>query len=164
MGLISYFFPISEPLPRPPVPEGKTRICVAGFGFSHHTGRAREIAQSIAEAYPDEYETWFYFDSRGFRPTFLDSIKQEIKESGGVLPEDHNTSPFVWLETVDASKKELTGIGGRDKLCEWTKSTFDVNDSKNAKFLLVCNEEGPPIKWSVVFFDSAAPGTAKTCA
>ena len=28
MGLLSKIFPISEPLPRPPVPEGKTRLCV----------------------------------------------------------------------------------------------------------------------------------------
>ena len=28
MGLFSKLFPVSIPLPRPPVPEGKTRICV----------------------------------------------------------------------------------------------------------------------------------------
>lgn len=129
---------------------------MAGFGLSHHTGRAREIAASIAEAYPDEYETWYYFDTRGFRPKFLVEIKKAIKESGGDLPEDHNTSPFVWLETAGASKKEMTGIGGRDKLCEWTKARFDANDSKNAKLMPLCDGE-PPLK---LFFDNKSPGTA----
>jgi len=135
---------------------------VSGFGFSHHTGRAREIAAAIAEAYPDEYETWFYFDSRGFRPTFLEAIQSEIKESGATVP-DHKTSPFVWLETSGASsKKEYTAIGGRDRLCEWTQAKFDASDSKNATFLPLCEGEPSHFSRKTVFFDNATPGTAKT--
>lgn len=38
----------ANPPPRNPVPEGKTRICVAGFTASPHTGRARKLAALIA--------------------------------------------------------------------------------------------------------------------
>ena len=148
-------------LPRPQVPKGKTRICVAGFSMSHHTGRARAIAAGIAKAYPDKYETWFYFHTKGFKTQFLDSIKAEIKQSGGSLPEDHNTSPFVWLERQTASKKEMTGLGGRDKLCDWAKDNFDASDSNNVKFLSLC-DEAPPHTLKEIIFDTRTPGTAKS--
>lgn len=164
MGLLSKIFPVSVPLPRPPVPEGKTRVCVSGFGLSHHTGRARFIAESIGEAHPDKYETWFYFDTRGFRPGFLDSVKEEIKASGGSLPENHTSSPFCWIERTSSNgKKEMRGLGGRDKLCEWAKANFDPKDSKNTKFLSVCDEE-PPRSYDLTFFDNKTPGTANTSA
>lgn len=132
---------------------------MAGFSVSHHTGRARFIADSIAKAYPDQYETWYYFDTKGFKKNFLESIKNEIKESGGILPEDHATSPFCWLETTKESKKEMVGLGGRDKLCEWTKSKFDATEGKNAAFLPYC--DAPPVKWKTVIFDFKTPGTAQ---
>mmetsp|Transcript_8172 Transcript_8172/g.20248 ORF Transcript_8172/g.20248 Transcript_8172/m.20248 type:complete len:165 (-) Transcript_8172:264-758(-) len=160
MGFLSKIFPISVPLPRPSVQEGKTRICIAGFGFSHHTGRARAIATAIVEGYPDEYETWFYFDSRGYRPEFLDAIKKEIKESGASIPEDHKSSPFCWLE-IGGSKKEMIAIGGRDKLCEWTQAKFDASDDKNAKILPLCEEE-PPHSRKEIFFDNMPTGTIQT--
>jgi len=162
MGIFSKLFPVSIPLPRPPVPEGKTRICIAGFGLSHHTGRARVIADAIAKAYPEDYETWYYFDTRGFRPEFLATVKADIKDSGASVPEDHNASPFCWLETTGAaSKKEMTALGGRDRLCDWVKTKFDASDSKNAEFLPLCEGE-PPKSWKVVHFDNKTPGTAKT--
>ena len=128
--------------------------------MSHHTGRARAIATAIADAYPDEYETWFYFHTKGFKTQFLDSIKGEIKESNGSLPEGHTTSPFVWLETQNAetSQKEMTGLGGRDKLCEWTKAKFDANDSKDATLLSLCTEE-PRRSLMERNFDTTSPGT-----
>ena len=134
---------------------------IAGFGFSNHTGRARCIADAIAEAYPNEYETWYYFDTRGFRPDFLNSIKTEIKESGAKVPEEHNTSPFVWLETSGTSKKEMTAIGGRDNLCEWAQAKFEASDSKNEALLELCKEE-PPWNRKEIFFDNKTLGTAKT--
>jgi hypothetical protein len=46
------------PIPlRPPVPSGKTRICVAGFGISHNTARAQKLASAIASSYPEQFET-----------------------------------------------------------------------------------------------------------
>lgn len=128
--------------------------------MSHHTGRARAIAAAIAEAYPDEYETWFYFHTKGFKTQFLESIKKEIWESDGSFPEDHITSPFVWLETQNAetSKKEMTGLGGRDKLCEWTMANFDKDDSKNAALLSLCAEE-PRRSLMERIFDTTSPGT-----
>ena len=132
--------------------------------MSHHTGRAREISSLIAEAHPNDYETWYYFNTRVFKTQFLDAIKAEIKESGGSLPEDHSTSPFVWLETSsDPTKKEMTGLGGRDKLCEWAQAKFDAQDRKNSKFLSLCEAE-PPKTMKTVFFDNATPGTANTSA
>ena len=38
---------------------------IAGFAASHHTGRSRALADAIAEAHPETYETWFYFDGNG---------------------------------------------------------------------------------------------------
>jgi len=35
------------------VPIGKTRLCVAGFTASPHTGRARKLAGLIAKKYPE---------------------------------------------------------------------------------------------------------------
>jgi len=97
MGLfdkaINNLFPISVPLARPAVPSGVTRICVSGFGISHHTGRARQIAATIAAAHPESYETWFYFDSRGYR-TFLDSILGQLTEGERAKVAGHRQSPF----------------------------------------------------------------------
>jgi hypothetical protein len=44
---------------------GKTRICVAGFTLSHHTGRARDLADEIVKAFPERFESWFYFAKPG---------------------------------------------------------------------------------------------------
>ena len=135
---------------------------VAGFGISNHTGRARVVADAIAKAYPEDYETWYYFDTRGFRPEFLDSVKAEIRDSGASVPEDHNSSPFCWLETTGAaSKTEMTALGGRDSLCAWAKANFDASDSKNADFLSLCEGE-PPKTWKVIVFDNKTLGTART--
>jgi len=187
-GFFSKIFPISTPLPRPQVPEGVTRICVSGFGISHHTGRARAIASAIADKYPDKYETWYYFDTRGFRPSFLDSIKSEISSSaddGGVLSDEsktilseHNASPFCWLEetsTTTNKKKLFTPIGGRDSLCDWAKKTFadndtngdgdgddttTKNDNNNESIISLCRSE--PSHWKEIKFDATTPGTTKT--
>jgi len=189
-GLFSKIFPISTPLPRPPVPDGLTRICVSGFGISHHTGRARAIASAIAEQYPEKYETWYYFDTRGFRPSFLDSIKGELSESGSSSSCDstgststddfskevktiltaHSSSPFCWLEqtttdtTTTKEQKAYTPLGGRDALCEWTMTNFaDGEDekTKNAAILSLCHSE-PTRSWKEIKFDATTPGTAKT--
>eukprot|EP00662_Eupelagonemidae_sp_cell21_P019337 gene19337-4764_t len=78
-----------------PVPAGKTRICVAGFNTSHHTNRAGKLARAIVAGHP-EYESWFYFDSKGYRPGFLE-------------------------QTPDGARDAK---GGRDGLCEWAAAAF----------------------------------------
>ena len=104
------------PVPdRPEIPSGKTRICVAGFGISPHTGRAKNIASAIANKYGDKYETWFYFSSFGFSSFLNDTLKPEIpddqkkkegtKDKGKTIAE-HTSSPFVWLESYDSDQKK----------------------------------------------------------
>mmetsp|Transcript_28104 Transcript_28104/g.76250 ORF Transcript_28104/g.76250 Transcript_28104/m.76250 type:complete len:165 (-) Transcript_28104:274-768(-) len=162
MNFIKKVFPPSKPLPRPPVPEGVTRICVSGFGISHHTGRARAIATAIAEAYPDKYETWYYFDSLGYRPEFLESVQAEIKDSGAEVF-DHTSSPFCWFEesSEGADKKTYTAVGGRDRLAEWATKTFAEGDAKHETIRTLSATE-PSRAWSEIKFDSTTPGTAKT--
>mmetsp|Transcript_921 Transcript_921/g.2064 ORF Transcript_921/g.2064 Transcript_921/m.2064 type:complete len:155 (-) Transcript_921:22-486(-) len=147
----------SKPLPRLPVPEGMTRICVAGFGISHHTGRARRIADGIASVHPEKYETWYYFDTFGFRPEFLDSVKAELSEEQRKKFADHKSSPFCWLERSDGTKNAL---GGRDRLCDWVRETFK-DDERDESFLSLTREE-PTRQWKEVKFDNKTPGTAKT--
>ena len=143
----------SKPLPRLAVPAGKTRLCVSGFSVSHHTGRARAIVDSIVKTYPEEYESWFYFDNSGFRPIFLESVKSQLSDEQKTAFAAHKTSPFCWLEKTD---EKPFAIGGRDRLCEWAIGKFEDND-KNAPFLKLC-KSGPRIKDA--FFDSSTPGTA----
>ena len=155
----------SKPAARLPVPAGMTRLCVSGFGISHHTGRARKIAATIAETYPDRYETWFYFDSRGFRPEFLESIKAELPQDQQEKFKSHQTSPFCWVETPGSNdggggnKNKLFAIGGRDKFCEYVQENFSKDDEKNEAILSLCREE-PKLKDA--FFDNSTPGTAAT--
>lgn len=137
---------------------------VSGFGYSHHTGRARAIASAVAEAYPDKYETWYYFDSLHFRPEFLGSIKAEIEASGARGTADHRSSPFCWLEhtTGDGDKKTkvYTALGGRDRLAEWAMDTFDESENKNNSIWTHAKTE-PPHTWKEINFDNSTPGTAK---
>lgn len=135
---------------------------VSGFGISHHTGRARAIATAVAEAYPEKYETWFYFDTRGFRPGFLASIEKEITENGGAFPEGHSSSPFCWFEEQSGeNNKTYTGIGGRDRLAEWAKKTFAESESKHEAIWNLSRAE-PPREWKELRFDCSSPGTAAT--
>jgi hypothetical protein len=112
----------SKPNPpaRNPVPEGKIRICEAGFKVSTHTGRARRIIGAIAKKYPEKYESWFYFDSGdayyGFLKEMFDPIPFPDHLKG------HSSSPFIWLESGSDNKIDL--IGGRCYLADWVKKTF----------------------------------------
>jgi len=145
----------SVPLGRPGVPTGMIRLCVSGFGISHHTGRAKEIVDTIVQTYPDEYESWYYFDTFGFRPQFLTSIKSELTLEQQNEFKDHNTSPFCWVETPNS--RQPFAIGGRDKLCEWVFKHFADNE-QNAKILKLCREM--PSRRKDAFFNSNQPGTA----
>ena len=113
----------STPLPpRNPVPEGKTRICVAGYKVSPYTGHARATAAAIAAAHPDSYESWYYFDSSAPFYAFL-------KETFDPVPfpphlKGHASSPFVWLER--GATNEITPIGGDSHLSEWALAQPDL--------------------------------------
>lgn len=122
---------VRAPDPRPAVAAGKTRICVAGFALSHHTDRAGKLARTIVKSNPGAYESWFYFDSKGFRGKdrftgatdgnpeaggFLATIKAELSPEQREQWAGHMTSPFCWLELPRGEKQVL---GGRDGLSAW---------------------------------------------
>ena len=124
--------PVNNAPLRPEVPTNKTRICIAGFSISSYTGRARRIASLIAKKYPDQYETWYYFDSGSNYYEFLrvtfDSVPfpQHLK--------GHSSSPFVWLENnEDNQTNKMTLLGPCSALKEWAKTEF-----KNDKEIVDC--------------------------
>mmetsp|Transcript_3110 Transcript_3110/g.4205 ORF Transcript_3110/g.4205 Transcript_3110/m.4205 type:complete len:165 (+) Transcript_3110:126-620(+) len=160
-SLFSRFF--GTPVPkRPPVPDGKTRIGVSGFGISHNTGHAQKLAAEIAKTHPDKFETWFYFSTFQFKD-FLKNILQEIPEdqksklstldTNPRTMENHKSSPFVWLDKEQAS---MQALGGRDKFCEWAKVEFPDDKAIQA----LTGLESPPL--SDLFFDSTTPGGTYT--
>jgi len=104
--------------------ENKTRICVAGFFISNHTGRARRLAAMIARKYPKEYETWFYFDSPGCYYHFLQETFDNVPFPQHL--KGHDSSPFVWFET---GKNVIEPIGGRSHFAEWAINRFK-NDAE----------------------------------
>merc|ERR1740117_2702110 len=116
MGLATSKLP-----PREAVPAGKIRVCVAGFGLSHHTGRARAIAEEVVKTQPCLFESWFYFNSSGFRGEggLLPLVKSELPTAQRGKFKAHKSSPFCWLEHPDGSRE---AIGGRDDLCDWVTS------------------------------------------
>ena len=108
---------------------GITRISVSGFTLSHHTGRARKLADEIQKAFPTRFETWYYFTSHNLYRMFLEHLKEN--EFASSLAENsplksHRTSPIVWLETIDPStgNVEVRPLGGRDRFCEWALEEF----------------------------------------
>mmetsp|Transcript_25675 Transcript_25675/g.37817 ORF Transcript_25675/g.37817 Transcript_25675/m.37817 type:complete len:200 (-) Transcript_25675:145-744(-) len=145
----------SKTAARTPVADGVTRICVSGWPMSHHTSRAAKIARKIVSTYPEKYESWFYFDLKGFRPGFLASIKSELSDEQQKDFESHKTSPFCWIETYNSKP---FAIGGRDKLCEWAIETFK-DEKKDDGILSLCKSE--PSLLSEAFVDKT-PGTAQT--
>jgi hypothetical protein len=139
------------PIPlRPPAPDGKTRICVAGFGISNKTARDQKLASAIAASYPEQYryETWFYFSTFGFYDC-LKVILQELpdeqksqpgtKDNGKTIGE-HRSVPFVWFETGGPSAasgetvegKTMIAKGGRDMFCEWAGQEFPKDEAIQA--------------------------------
>merc|ERR1711934_1235014 len=107
-----------------PVPEGKVRICCSGFKISHHTGRARQIIDTLVTKYPDKFESWFYFS--GEHIDFVEALKPKFTEEKRAKFSSRKgwSSPFVWLEMPDGS---LDALGGRDDLCEWMTSESGPN-------------------------------------
>jgi hypothetical protein len=137
------------PEKRPPVAVGKIRICVLGFQSSHHTNRAGQLTRLIVSTFPNQYESWFHFDSPGYR-TSLEQIKKQLPESQQSSFSQHHSSPFCWLEFPD---KEIQGIGGRDRLCEWAISQFP-QDTKITEFA----SQSPSL---LEIFVDETPGTSQ---
>jgi hypothetical protein len=107
---------VPKPIPARGVTlSSKQRLCVAGFTLSHHTNRAATLARTLAALHPEKYETWFYFDNKGYREELLKTVKSELSEEQKMTFSSHRSSPFCWIETQD----EIKALGGRDKFCEW---------------------------------------------
>ena len=135
------------------VPTGHTRICVIGFSMSHNVGRAAKLANAIASAHPDKYETWFYFGKFREQGGLLETVKAELTADDQKNFAEHKTAPFCWLETDDGGRQ---GIGGRDRLCEWAAAEFPDDSA----VLALANT--PPSKkpWKGDLFPSS---TKPTC-
>lgn len=130
------------PIPsRPAVPNGVIRICVSGFGMSHHTGIAQKLATVITQKHPDQYEPWFYFSTMGFRKFLKEDILPRLPDaekakSGtsdkGTTIAEHHSSPFIWLEETKDNETVYTALGGRDMFCEWADKTFPDDEDVKA--------------------------------
>ena len=119
--------------PRLPVSAGKTRICVGGFTLSHRTNRAATLARTIVSQYPDEYESWFYFDSKGFRDKdgLLTQVKALLTDEQKETFCAHKSSPLCWLETADGridckggGERQILRMGDKDISREWWNQKF----------------------------------------
>jgi len=99
----------------------KIKIGVAGFGFSPNFTRARDVANLLVAAFPDEFETEVLEKNRGDFFAWLKDNKVTVAgdkpNSRGDKAADHATCPLVWFEHASGEREF---IGGRDRLCEWT--------------------------------------------
>jgi hypothetical protein len=118
--------------------------------MSHHTNRAGKLARLIASTFPNRFESWFYFDSAGYKEA-LRAVKNKLPEDQKEKFAQHQSSPFCWLEFSD--KEEIQGLGGRDRLCEWAISQFP-NETPITEF---ASKEPSLLE---VFVDET-PGTAQ---
>lgn len=128
---------VPNPPPSTPVPNGKIRICVAGYTHSGPTAKAHYLADMIAKAFPDKYETWYYFDQyafHAFTQKKFDPVPFPAHLKG------HSTSPFVWFET--GSNNKIEPIGGSDHFSQWVLKTFP----KNAEFVELAKQNWVSIK------------------
>ena len=164
---------IPDPPPRLPVPEGKTRICLAGFKKSHNVGRAVAIVRAIVEHDPVSYESWFFLDEHAYRGDknsrflgrpkarggFLKAICDELAKDCPDLDADmkeklktHMSAPFVWVETASGKQP----LGGRDDLCSWSMNQ-GFAEQASIKPLITT-----PPGFGEANFDAETPGTAAT--
>ena len=140
-----------DPPPSPPIAKGKTRICVTGYSFiSPPTGHAHLLADAIARAQPDKYETWYYWSMWSWSAYMVGkfasvSFPPELK--------GHSTSPFVWLESGD--DKRIMPIGGDENFADWAKKTFAGSEG-----IVGVAREAPALSKSFRH-SQCAPATAK---
>jgi hypothetical protein len=111
-----------------PVDSGKTRIRVAGYTLSPYTAHSHLLADKIAHKYPDKYDTKYYWAILTFHKFLIQKFdKVSFKDLGAENLKNHDSSPFVWLESSPepgAEPKVVKLIGGNDRFCEWVQQQF----------------------------------------
>ena len=120
--------------PLNPVPQGKTRICIAGFSISTYTGLAHRLAGLIGALHGNHYETWYYWDSQKAYYAFLQQKFDPIPFPPHL--KGHDSSPFVWLERGSANEIEL--IGGATEFQKWVLKQDEL--AANAAIKLAATE------------------------
>eukprot|EP01121_Diplochlamys_sp_Union-15-3_P022599 TRINITY_DN967_c0_g1_i1.p1 TRINITY_DN967_c0_g1~~TRINITY_DN967_c0_g1_i1.p1 ORF type:complete len:137 (-),score=23.10 TRINITY_DN967_c0_g1_i1:28-405(-) len=118
----------------------RTTIHVAGFGWSPHFKRAREVANLLSTEFPDLFEADVsernrqqYFDwLNENRPKFSSTFEPNDK---GETVDHHKTSPIVWISKGGKNKF----VGGRDRLCEWTIANHPASKAAKRAGERVCN-------------------------
>jgi hypothetical protein len=116
---------VADPPRSTPVPAGKIRICVAGMKTSSPTTKAHYLADMVARKYPDQFETWYYWDTYAFwkfTAKKFESVPFPAHLKG------HSTSPFCWLER--GPKNDIEPIGGSDHLSEWVLKNAAIKDAE----------------------------------
>lgn len=126
----------STDVPHPPrstpVPAGKVRICIAGYTMSPPTGRAHFLAGLIAKKYPDQYETWYFFDLFAWGKF---TVEKFCNVPFPAHLKGHCTSPFVWFERPGSgSDNAIEPLGGYDHFSTWAKTTFKDRDEEIVAF------------------------------
>jgi hypothetical protein len=113
-----------------PVPAGKIRLCVAGMTHSAPTAKAHIMADMLAQAFPEKYETWYYWDAY----TFYQFTKWKFDP----VPfpphlKGHATTPFCWIEEGPTNK--ITPIGGCDYFEKWIQENVPNMPPKVSAFV-----------------------------
>ena len=152
---------------RPAVAPGKTRICIAGYSMSPFTGSARVLASEVARAFPDRFESWFYWTGNGhlfeWAGQFFDKVEFPPELKG------HASSPLIWLETAPQPGEEsnpkifvapnrVQFIGGMTQLAAWVqKNVLDakLTPAQNASASVA--EVAAAVNWAFRGSDSPTP-------
>lgn len=131
--------------PQSTVPAGKIRICVAGYWYSPYTGRAHKLANHLAAAYPETFDSWFYWgESHGAFYRYLQDTFDKVPFPEKV--KGHASSPFVWLEVaksdasgtsaapqnaIDGDNAVLEIIGGNAQFQQWIRQHTAAADGSS---------------------------------
>lgn len=83
---------------RPPVREGRVRICLAGRPrLCPQTGYAAKLIRAIVDENDSTYESWLYFERRkSVYNAFVDKIKRELNEDQRTKFSRRSVRPPCW--------------------------------------------------------------------